>query len=91
MTMTTIKVDVTVRDRLASVAKARGVTMASLMRDISSELEARLRWSVIETAYQQLRQEDPQAWAEYVAELDAWDSAAADPGHAVEEWPEYNA
>lgn len=89
--MTTIKVDATVRDRLARVAKARGETMASLLRDVTSELEARMRWSLIEASYQRLQEEEPTGWEEYLAELDAWDSAASDPGNAAEEWPEFNA
>jgi len=89
--MTTIKVDTTVRDRLALVAKARGETMASLLRDVTSELEARMRWTLIEASYQRLRQEEPDDWADYLAELDAWESATSDPGNAAEEWPEFNA
>ncbi len=91
MTMTTIKVDTTVRDQFAAVARARGVTMAALLRDLASELEERHRWAMIEGAYERLRQEDPQAWAEYLAEINVWDSAAGDPGDAAAEWPEYNA
>jgi hypothetical protein len=56
-----------------------------------SELEARMEWALIEASYERLRQEDPDGWAEYVAELDAWDSIASDPGAAADEWPEYNA
>ena len=89
--MTTIKVDTTVRDRLALVAKARGETMASLLRDVTSELEARMRWTLIEASYQRLQQEEPDDWADYLAELDAWESATSDPENAAEEWPEFNA
>lgn len=85
MTMTTIKVDTAVRDRLASVARAQGVTMAALLRDVSSELEARQQWTVIEASYERLRTEDPAGWAEYLAELDAWDAVTGDLGDAVAE------
>jgi hypothetical protein len=88
--MTSIKVDVAVRDRLARVAKASGVTMASLLRDVTSELEARMNWTLIEAAYQRLRLESPDEWAAYLAELDAWDSVTSDPGNAAEDWPEFN-
>lgn len=90
MTMTSIKVDVAVRDRLASVAKASGVTMASLLRDVTSELEARMKWTLIEASYQRLREERPDEWAAYLVELDAWDSVTSEPGNAAEEWPEFN-
>jgi predicted DNA-binding protein len=90
MTMTTIKVDTVVRDRLAAVAEAKGITMAALLRDISSELEEQQRWVMIEESYERLRREDPDGWAEYLAELRTWDSVSADPGNAAAEWPEYN-
>ena len=90
MTVTTIKVDAAVRDRLASVAHARGITMTALLRDVASELEARQEWAVIEASYERLRREDPQEWAEYVTDLQAWDSVTSDLGDAGREWPEYN-
>jgi hypothetical protein len=90
MTMTTIKVDTVVRDRLAAVAEAKGITMAALLRDVSSELEEQQRWVLIEASYERLRREDPDGWAEYLAELRTWDSVSADPGNASAEWPEYN-
>lgn len=88
--MTTIKVDVAVRDRLARVAKASGVTMASLLRDVTTELEARMNWAIIDGSYRRLREESPDEWAAYMAELDGWDSVTGDPGNAAEEWPEFN-
>ena len=90
MTVTTIKVDTTVRDRLASVAHARGITMAALLRDVCSELEARQEWSIIEASYERLKREDPQAWAEYEGDLRAWDAVTSGLGDAGPEWPEYN-
>jgi hypothetical protein len=90
MTMTTIKVDTVVRDRLAAVAEAKGITMAALLRDVSSELEEQQRWVLIEASYERLRREDPDGWAEYLAELRTWDSVSADPGNAAADWPEYN-
>lgn len=90
MTVTTIKVETEVRDRLAAVARARGITMSALLRDVSSELESRLHWDIIEAAYERLQREDPEGWSQYVAELQAWDSVSSDLGNAAEEWPEYN-
>lgn len=88
--MTTIEIDTSVRDRLAEVARAAGMPMAALLRVVTSELEDRMRWTLIEAACQRLRDERPGEWAEYMAELDAWDSASGDPGNAAGEWPEFN-
>jgi hypothetical protein len=90
MTATTIKVDTAVRDCLASVARARGITMAALLRDVCSELEARQEWVIIEASYERLKRDDPNGWAEYLGDLDAWDSVASGLGDAADEWPEYN-
>ncbi|MGO1056199.1 hypothetical protein [Crossiella sp. CA198] len=90
MTTTTIKVDSAVRDRLALVARARGVTMTALLQTVSVDLQNEQEWAEIEAAYTRLRQEDPQAWAEYLNELGEWDTVSTDPGDAADEWPEYN-
>jgi hypothetical protein len=90
MTATTIKVDTTVRDCLASIASARGITMAALLRDVCSELQARQEWAIIEASYERLKREDPQGWAEYITDLETWESVAGELGDAAREWPEYN-
>jgi hypothetical protein len=90
MTATTIKVDTAVRDCLAAIARARGITTAALLRQVCSELEARQEWSIIEASYERLRSEDPQAWAGYLSDLEAWDSATSGLDYAANEWPEYN-
>jgi hypothetical protein len=88
MTVTTIKVDTAVRDSLATIAKARGITMSALLRDVCSELEARQEWAIIEASYERLKREDPQGWAEYVSDLEAWDSVSAEIGDEAHEWPD---
>jgi hypothetical protein len=87
--MTTIKVDSTVRDRLACVARARGTTMGSLLDSESRRLEAEQRWSEIEAAYQRMQRDDPAEWADYLGELA--EVTAGEPDTAAEqEWPEFN-
>jgi predicted transcriptional regulator len=90
MTTTTIKVDSAVRDRLALVARARGVTMTVLLQQMSLQLQAEQNWADIEAAYGRLQREDPEGWEEYLSELRAWDTVPADPGDAATEWPEFN-
>jgi hypothetical protein len=91
MSLTTIKVDTEVRDRLARVARARGVTMVALLTELAERLEAEQRWADIEAAYQRLRVEDPAGWQEYLGELAEWDAAGGDvDDDAADEWPELN-
>jgi predicted transcriptional regulator len=91
MSVTTIKVDAKLRDRLASVARARGVTMTALLSDVVARLEADQRWAEIDAAYARVQHDDPESWAEYLGELAEWQSAEAEPDNlAAREWPEYN-
>jgi antitoxin MazE7 len=91
MPITTIKVDSAVRDRLASVARARGVTMSALLKDAAEKLEAEQRWTEIEAAYTRLQREDQEGWVEYLSELAEWDAGVGDPdAAAAQEWPELN-
>jgi len=91
MSVTTIKVESAVRDRLAAVARARGTTMAALLEDESKRLESEVRWAAIEAAYSRMQREDPRGWREYLDELQEWDAgtAGADTA-AASEWPEFN-
>lgn len=91
MSMTTIKVDRAVRDRLADVARARGTTMGALLEAESRRLAGEQRWTEIEAAYARMQREDPAGWQEYLAELAEWDAAGGESdAAAAQEWPEYN-
>lgn len=70
---TTIKVPVGVRDRLASAAQTRGITIRSLLEELSRRA---LDAALMEKAGQQmahLRDTDPDAWADYLQEGDEWE------------------
>lgn len=64
--------------------------MAALLQAVSIDLQTEQQWTEVESAYERLRSEDPQGWAEYLSELGEWDAAFSDPGDAAAEWPEYN-
>lgn len=91
MSMTTIKVEREVRDRLAEVARARGTTMGALLAVESARLRDEQRWADIDAAYARLQRDDADGWREYTAELDAWEAGTTDGDPAAEpEWPELN-
>jgi predicted transcriptional regulator len=89
MSVTTIKVDSAVRDRLAGIARARGTTMGALLEQESRRLEVEQHWSEIEAAHRRMQLEDPGAWGEYISELTEVTTGEPDTS-AAEEWPEYN-
>jgi len=89
MTSTTIKVDRAVRDRLASVARARGTTMGALLDVESRRLQTEQRWTATEMAYEAMQRDDSAGWSSYLAELAELTAGEPDTTAAAE-WPEYN-
>ncbi|MGI8535217.1 MAG: hypothetical protein ACR2K2_01735 [Mycobacteriales bacterium] len=91
MPITTIKVERAVRDRLAEMARGRGVSMGALLDVESRRLEADKHWSDVVASHERLCTDDPAGWAGYLSALVSW--AAGTAGHdsgAADEWPEYN-
>jgi hypothetical protein len=88
MSLTTLKIDTSLRDRLASIAKTdyQGDTLAGALERLIEEHEAQQALN----AYERLRN-DADAWAEYQEELRLTDHTASDGlGDARDEYPEYN-
>ncbi len=86
MRATTIRVDISTRERLAQIAdnEFHGASLGEAVRRLIDEHEMQ----AAHAAYARLRSE-PAAWAEYEGELAAWDAAAGDGiGGAEEEYPE---
>ena len=84
MKATTIRVDISARDRLARIADGEfhGVSLGEALTLLIDEHEMRLAHA----AYARLRS-DP-AWGDYHAELDEWDDTAGDGlGDARGEFP----
>lgn len=77
------------RDRLASVARARGTTMGALLDVESRRLQIEQRWTETEVAYEAMQRNDAAGWSSYLAELAALTAGEPDTT-AAEEWPEYN-
>lgn len=95
MSVTTIKVDTAVRDRLSALARKRDLTLGDLVNELVAKAEYEQYWADIDASYARL-QADPEEWADYMAELHSWtdavdpDSIWSDHQAAREEWPEYN-
>jgi len=90
MSMTTIRVDAEVRDRLAARAEAHGRSLGAELGAILDEM----MWQGIEAGYRRLATQ-PEEMAAYQAEAVAWTSAGLDgldglAATAAEEYPEYN-
>lgn len=76
--LTSIKVPLTVRDRLATAAKARGLTVRALLDELSRRAadEALMAQAAAEMA--RLRDSDPQEWSGYLDEGRSWEQGTVD-------------
>lgn len=72
MATTTIKVETSVRDRLAALAQERGVTMGALLGEVASRLEREAFFRIARAQLEQLRDADPGGWATDRAESRGW-------------------
>jgi hypothetical protein len=84
-----MKVSAEVRDRLAALARRHDRTLGAELSVLIADAEEREWWRAAKESAARL-QADPEQWADYLTEADAWDAASADGlADAVVEWPEY--
>jgi hypothetical protein len=69
---TTIKVDTTVRDRLAILARERGISMGNLLAEVTETLERQAFFKRAQEQLERLRREDPAGWNADRAESRSW-------------------
>jgi len=72
MSTTTIKVETTVRDRLAVLARDRGTTMGALLAEATERLEREAFFARAHEQLERLKQQDPDAWQEDRDESRSW-------------------
>ncbi len=73
----TIRVTPETRDRLNRISAERGVSAGEVVDELVSAAEDRTLIEAMERHYEELRA-DPEAWAEFKAEVAAWDATAGD-------------
>ncbi|GAB3872741.1 hypothetical protein ACFPIJ_01915 [Dactylosporangium cerinum] len=91
MAKTTVSVSTEARDAFAAVAASRNMTMFALLEETARRLtrEEDMRQATLD--YERFVREDPDGFAEYLAEGRLWDSTSGDGlGNARAEFPEYN-
>ncbi|MEV0380944.1 ribbon-helix-helix protein, CopG family [Nonomuraea sp. NPDC050643] len=65
---TTIRVSVKTRDRLARIARKEGRNMTEVLNDAIADYEQKLFWDTLDEQIEQTQREDPEGWADYLAE-----------------------
>jgi hypothetical protein len=77
--LTSIKIPVQVRDRLAVAAEARGITVRSLLDALSRRAVDEALMARVGGEMARLEAEGPTEWAGYLAEGREWDEATVAP------------
>jgi hypothetical protein len=77
--LTSLKVPAEVRDRLATAAKVRGLTVRALLDQLSREVVDAALMEQAARQMSQLREADPDAWDDYLAEGRRWEEGTAEP------------
>ncbi len=75
---TTIKVPRPVRDRLAVAARARGLTIRSLLEDLSRSAVDDALMEQAAAQMRHLRDSDPATWADYIQEGTTWEEGTVE-------------
>lgn len=77
--LTSLKVSSAVRDRFAAAAKFRGLTVRALLDQLSREVADTALMEQAARQMSQLREEEPEAWREYLSEGLHWEEATVEP------------
>ena len=77
--LTSLKVSFAVRDRFAVAAKVRGLTVRALLDQLSREAADSALMEQAARQMSQLREADPEAWREYLAEGLTWEEGTVEP------------
>ena len=71
--LTSLKVPCEVRDRFATAAKVRGLTVRALLDQLSREVADTAMMELAARQMSQLKEADPDAWNDYLADGRHWE------------------
>jgi len=77
--LTSIKVTTEVRDRFASAATLRGVTVRALLDRLSREVADAALMEQAAGQMSRLHEADPDAWDDYLSEGREWEERTGEP------------
>jgi hypothetical protein len=77
--LTSLKVPAEVRDRFATAAKVRGLTVRTLLDQLSREVVDTALMEQAARQMSQLHDTDSDAWDDYIAEGRLWEQGTVEP------------
>ncbi|MEO3863373.1 hypothetical protein [Acrocarpospora sp. B8E8] len=81
---TTIRVNVITRDKIAQFAHEEGRPMTEVLETAIKDYEKKKFWAKVGEQMERTRREDPEGWAEYLAEFEIWQGPPS--GRIAPEW-----
>ncbi len=76
--LTSLKVPSEVRDRFAAAAKVRGLTVRALLDQLSRQVADTTLMEQAARQMSQLREADPDAWNDYLADGRRWEEGTVE-------------
>lgn len=80
--MTSLKVPLDVRDRFAAAAAARGCSVRALLDQLSRQVADQALMDQAAEQMRRMQERDPEAWANYAVEGQAWEQGSIEPVEA---------
>ena len=77
--LTSLKVPSEARDRFATAARVRGLTVRALLDHMSREVADTAMMELAARQMSQLEEADPDAWNDYLAEGRHWEERTVEP------------
>lgn len=77
MATTTVRIKPDTHRRLKDLASADNASLSDMLDRVVKEEERRRFWKAVNDSYERLRA-DPEAWAEWQAEVALWETTSAD-------------
>ncbi|GII54525.1 hypothetical protein Pth03_29140 [Planotetraspora thailandica] len=83
---TTIRVGTVTRDKIARIAEQEGRPMTAVIDDAVDDYETKRFWQTVREQIERTQREDPEGWAEYLAESDELQGPPSRTRRIAPEW-----
>jgi predicted transcriptional regulator len=83
---TTIRVSTVTRDKVAHIAKQEGRPMTAVIDDAVKQYERKQFWDTLREQIERTRREDPEGWADYLAEVEEIQGGPSRSRRIAPEW-----
>ncbi|WP_067183492.1 ribbon-helix-helix protein, CopG family [Microtetraspora niveoalba] len=83
---TTIRVSFVTRDEIAKLAEQEGKSMTAVVEQAIRQYERKQFWTKVRAQIERTKQEDPEAWEDYLTEVQQIDGARSTSVKIAPEW-----